>query len=420
MAKALTDARIRSIKSDIVRREYPDALPVGLFFIAQAAPSTARSWAVRYRDRATKKSRKVTLGSYPLMPLKAARDKATEVLKAVSEGRDPAREKQTKSAAKEHQTVEAAIEEFIRLYVANKRPKTIYERNRVLRREVIPPWRNRQLQSIAKRDVIALLDEIAVRSTCMRDQTFAYIRKFFNWAVARDWLAKSPCEGVEKLYANRPRERTLSDHELRLMWQASEKLDWQYKAIVRLLVLTGQRRNEVVNMTQAELGTDRDGNRIWSLSGERTKNGKPHVVPLSPQAIAILDDLPEVTGDMGFLFAAIGDNVVTSFSVMKKTLDAEIAKLNGGKPIGHWTLHDLRRSVVTGLNELGIAPHYIEAVVNHISGARGGIAGVYNLAKYAEPKREALNQVGRAHRGGGTAGSPPPLPTRSSRSYATA
>ena len=249
MAKALTDARIRSIKSDTVRREYPDALPVGLFFIAQPAPSTVRSWAVRYRDRATKKSRKVTLGSYPLMPLKEARDKATEVLKAVSEGKDPAREKQTQSAAKEHQTVEAAIEEFIRLYVAKKRPKTIYERNRVLRREVIPPWRNRQLQSIAKRDVIALLDEIAVRSTCMRDQTFAYMRKFFNWAVARDWLAKSPCEGVEKLYANRPRERTLSDHELRLMWQASEKLDWQYKAIVRLLVLTGQRRNEVVNMT---------------------------------------------------------------------------------------------------------------------------------------------------------------------------
>ena len=79
---------------------------------------------------------------------------------------------------------------------------------------------------------------------------------------------------------------------------------------------------------------------------------------------------------------------------MKKTLDAEIAKLNGGKPIGHWTLHDLRRSVVTGLNELGIAPHYIEAVVNHISGARGGIAGVYNLAKYAEPKRQAFIRWG--------------------------
>ena len=119
------------------------------------------------------------------------------------------------------------------------------------------------------------------------------------------------------------------------------------------------------------------------------------MVPLSPQAIAILDDLPEVTGDMGLLFTASGDKVVTSFSAMKKTLDAEIAKLNGGKPIGHWTLHDLRRSVVTGLNELGIAPHYIEAVVNHISGHKGGVAGVYNVAKYAEPKREALTRWGR-------------------------
>ena len=171
MAKALTDARIEEHQSEIVRKEYPDSLPTGLFFVAQAhGRRPCAHGRCRYRDHATRKSRKLTIGQYPLVSLKEARDRATQVMQQGAEGRDPAREKQTQSESKEHGTVEAAIEEFRRLYVANKRPKTIYERNRVFRRHVIPAWKGRQLQSIAKRDCLALLDEIAVRSTCMRDR----------------------------------------------------------------------------------------------------------------------------------------------------------------------------------------------------------------------------------------------------------
>src|SRR5262245_41501987 len=180
----------KTFKSDLKRREYPDSLPVGLFFVAQQAPSTIRSWVVRYRDRATRKSRKLTLGNYPLISLKEARDKATAILQAVKQGREPARENQATGEYKEHENVEAAIEDFIRLYVTPKtRAKSAYETIRLLRREVVPMWRGRLLTSISKRDVIAMLDEIAVRSTSMRDQVFAHVRKLFNWLVARDRLA---------------------------------------------------------------------------------------------------------------------------------------------------------------------------------------------------------------------------------------
>ena len=162
VAKALTDARIRSIKSDTVRRDIPThCRRVVLHRTASAINGTLIGSAL---SRPRQKSPKGHARRLPLMPLKAARDKATEVLKAVSEGKDPAREKQTKSAAKEHQTVEAAIEEFIRLYVANKRPKTIYERNRVLRREVIPPGGT----ASCSRSPSAMSSRCSTRSRCAR------------------------------------------------------------------------------------------------------------------------------------------------------------------------------------------------------------------------------------------------------------
>src|SRR5262249_43961022 len=153
---------------------------------------------------------------------------------------------------------------------------------------------------------------------------------------------------------------------------------------------------EVVYMTWNELSSDRDGNPIWSLPGSRTKNGRPHTVPLSLQAMTVLNALPRLDMDKGFVFPGTsGENAVTSFCTTKRRLDAQVAELNGGEPIEDWCLHDLRRSLVTGMMELGIAPHYVEAVVNHVSGHKGGVAGVYNVARYVEPKREALNRWGR-------------------------
>jgi integrase len=156
-------------------------------------------------------------------------------------------------------------------------------------------------------------------------------------------------------------------------------------SVIKMMVLTGQRRSEVAGMRRDELDLDR---RLWSMSGDRTKNKLPHAVPLSDQAMAVIADLTEIAG--GFVFTVSGDKAIgDGFSKVKKRIDARM------KPAAPWVLHDIRRSVATHMAEdLRIAPHIIEAVLNHVSGHKAGVAGVYNRAVYAEEKTTALARWG--------------------------
>lgn len=164
--------------------------------------------------------------------------------------------------------------------------------------------------------------------------------------------------------------------------------------LFRLLLLTGQRRAEVGGMLRAEL-SDLDGDKpTWEIPSDRTKNGRPHIVPLAPLVVTIIKARPTV-GEAGFLFTTNGENPVSGFSKTKERVDGRIARKReeaGIRPMPDWTLHDLRRTIVTLMNErLGIAPHVVEACVNHISGgAKAGVAGVYNKALYLAERREAM------------------------------
>jgi integrase len=156
--------------------------------------------------------------------------------------------------------------------------------------------------------------------------------------------------------------------------------------------LTGQRRDEVGGMMWSEVDFEK---AMWSLARERCKNDRPHIVPLSDQALVLLKSLPKIASEKGFVFTKDGKRPVTAFSATKKLLDETIAALNDGKPLAHWILHDIRRSVATHMaDELEIDPHVIEGVLNHISGHKGGVAGIYNRAKYEKRMRKALAQWG--------------------------
>jgi integrase len=183
--------------------------------------------------------------------------------------------------------------------------------------------------------------------------------------------------------AEKPRDRVLTNAELGLVWRSLGAGD--YGTIVKLLILTGQRMNEIAALRWSEIDFDRG---VISLPGERTKNHRPHEVPLGKTARSLLAARPKING-REFVFGESA-GPFSGLSRRKEALDKDVAALNGGKPLPAWVHHDLRRSVATGMAEIGIAPHIIEAILNHTSGHKGGIAGIYNRAQYGPEKAQAL------------------------------
>jgi integrase len=243
------------------------------------------------------------------------------------------------------------------------------------------------MHEITRRDVLDILDRVVDGGAPIAaNRVHAAVRKFFNWAVARDILAASPCTGVKPPTAERARERVLSDDELRFVWQATDKLGGTFGPLVKLLALTGQRRDEVARMRRDELNLDA---RLWTLPAERTKNNKPHEVPLSNAAFAVLQNVPRIAGSP-FVFPTNGGaSPVSGYSEGKRRLDA---LLPADMPA--WRLHDLRRTCATGLARCGINLPVIEKVLNHASGSFAGIVGVYQKHSFADEKRQALEAWG--------------------------
>ena len=378
----LTARSVEALRPAAVRREIPDSHMPGLYLIVQ--PSGAKGWAVRYRHQGV--SRKHTIGSYPQLDLKTARALGGKTLRSAAEGRDAGHEKRQNRAAKAD-SVDRVVAEFLDRHVRrSNRPRTAQETERLLRLHVLPRWRGRVVHQITRRDVLDVLDRVVDGGAPIAaNRTLAAVRKFFNWCVARDILAVSPCAGVKPPTAERSRDRVLSGDELRLVWHAAEKLG-SFGRLVKLLALTGQRRDEVARMQWDELDLEK---RHWTLPPERTKNNQPHQVPLSAAALAVLESAPHVPGSR-FVFTTNGGAVPASgYSKNKRRLDA---LLPADMPA--WRLHDLRRTCASGMAQLGINLPVIEKVLNHASGSFAGIVGVYQRHSFADEKRAALEAWG--------------------------
>ncbi len=211
----------------------------------------------------------------------------------------------------------------------------------------------------------------------------AALSALFAWAVATGQAEANPVTGTIRVAGEVSREHVIADEELAAIWQACR--DGDYGRIVHLLILTGQRRDEVGDMRWSELDLARG---LWTIPRERTKNGLPHEVPLSSVALEILRSTPH-REERGFVFGE-GQGGFSGWSKSKARLDTRITIV--GSMIRPWRLHDLRRTAATRLSEHGTLPHVVEAVLNHISGHKAGVAGIYNRATYAKEKRDALDR----------------------------
>jgi integrase len=389
----LTVKNVEAMRPGAERREIPDAHMPGLYLVMQ--PSGARSWAVRYRHHG--QSRKHTLGSYPAVDLKAARALAGKALRAVAEGRDPGREKIEARAAKVD-SIDHIIAEFLERHVRHSnRPRTAQETERLFRLHVLPRWHGRMIHSLNRRDVIDVIDRVVdAGAPIAANRTLTVVKTLFNWCIARDIITVSPAQGVKPPTVERARDRVLDDSELELVWQVAGKVGYPFGPLVQVLILTGQRRDEVAKMRWAEVDLEK---RLWALPRERVKNDRPHEVPLSAAAISVLKAAPRLIGSP-FVFTINGTSPSSGYGKNKKRLDA---LLPASMP--HWTLHDLRRSVASGLARLGVNLPVIEKVLNHSSGSFAGIVAVYQRHDFADEKRQALEAWGR-HVEGLTSGKP--------------
>ena len=384
----LTALAVKNLEGSTIRREIPDQVIVGLYLIVQ--PSGAKSWAVRYRFG--NRPRKLTLGAYPAFDLKEAREAARDALRAVEEGRDPSAEKVRGEAARSDDAnkMPAVFAEFVKRHAAVKnRERTVEGIERSFDNELREKWKHRLVASITKREIVDLLDGMVDSGRPIAaNRLHSLLRKFFNWAIERDILHASPMATVKAPSQETTRDRVLTDDEIRLVWKASNKIGWPFGPMFKLLLLTGQRREEVSAASRAEFNLT-SNQPMWIIPKERAKNKKGHAVPLVPAAVEIVDALPVIEGEAKLLLTTTGETPISGFSKAKASLDAEMRAIavkeaaeHGLNPesvkIHPWRIHDLRRTAATGMAALGFPVHVVEAVLNHKSGSIKGVAAVYN------------------------------------------
>jgi integrase len=261
-----------------------------------------------------------------------------------------------------------------------------------LRLHVLPLIGHLAMPDLTKADANRIIDAIPVEKRALRRAVFASARALWNWSATRiDLPHRSPFEMIAAPRPADSRDRVLDDDELKTVWQAAAQLERPWRQFVHLLLLTGQRRDEVARMDWSEV--DR-GAKLWSLPRSRTKNGLAHTLPLAPAAIDIFDTLAlgEDWPKTGPVVTTNFETPISAFGQTKRVLDAKIAETTEIRP---WRLHDLRRTVATGLQRLGVRFEVTEAVLNHRSGSQSGVAGVYQRHSWAEEKRAALESWAR-------------------------
>jgi integrase len=424
----LTDTKVKSLRAKFVRAEYPDTQVPGLRVIVQ--PSGSKVWALR--TRASGKSEKVTLGPVAKLNVEEAREAARKAIKErrpktgsdATPGRSPAGD--AAQAAPEGPDVAALIAQLEALvpgaataiaafipadapptppeiteaeptvgfcwnaYIADPETaklRTLARRKKWADKNILPVWRDRPIKSITQQeDVRPIIKAAAERGVAARNEAIAFLSAFFNWCTLADqaYITISPADGFQK---SEPTvgKRALIDAEIKTLWigcdayASSDDFGRVFGPYCKLLVLTGARRTEVSAMRFDEIDF---AERLWTIPSERTKNGLTLAVYLTDAMLAVLNSVPKVKGSP-FVFTTDGETPISGYSKGKADLDALT-------PLPDWTLHDLRRTFVSGCNSLRVIKgEVVEKCVNHMSGKLAGVAGIYNVYAYLPEKTEA-------------------------------
>lgn len=402
---------------DVDRLSLPPGKADAFFFDEEARGLSVRiqgdrrTWVVHYT--AGGKRRRMSLGDVPALALRDARTKAGRVVADAKDGKDSLTVRAV-AAKKAGNTLGRLVPLYVKNYASkNQRPRTLVETKRALERH-LGPLHAMELAAISRADVAARLAELTESSgPIMANRCRAALSHCFAWAMQQGLADNNPVIGTARPAPEVQRERVLSEAELAELWNATAG-GGDYATILRLLLLLGQRREEVAGIGWPELDLHRS---LWSLPGARTKNGLPHVVPLPSQAVTILRgvearrdalDVRDPRRKRELLFGE-GEGAFSGWSQSKARLDGQLARRRAETRLGRklradeapeaedampaWVLHDLRRSFVTHMNDLGVAPHIVESIVNHVSGkAKAGVAGIYNKSKYLMERKVALQR----------------------------
>jgi len=382
---SLTDLQIRpEMKGSRFELMDGDVPGLGL----RVLPSGRKFWFLRYGPRGGR--RRITFGEYPALSLAKARDKARELLAGVKvHDRDPmAERKAAREARRKAKT--ATFAALAALYIEEhakrkKRLRAWKEDERKLRVEVLPVWGSRPAAEIRRADVRELLERIAAeRGGVCANRTRALLSKVFAFGVEKERIEANPVYAVKRVHVEAPRERVLTEAELRVLWPLFDRLQPAVAAAWRLVLLTAQRPGEVLSMRWRDLERDSHG-WWWNLPAELTKTNRAHRVPLSPQALAIVEALRPLTGSTEWVLASRAEGKRLTW------LSHSSARLRAWSELPHFTPHDLRRTAATWLGRSGVRPDTIDHLLNH---AAGRITRTYNRAGYDMEKRQAAILLG--------------------------
>jgi integrase len=368
---ALTDAAVQRLKlpnhgqTDIIDKGYPGLL-------LRLSSSGRRSWCMFYRYQG--KPRRFTFGRYPQMMLQEARETWRRAREELQAGRDPSR---LRPSRKDLSFISIA-EQWLALDQGGKR--TAKEAERIIRK-YCAPLHDLRIDAIVRADLRDLIRGIAAEGKItMARRVRGRLQRLFNWATSEDLLSANPMSGLNKPGYEVERERVLTDRELVEVWRGCEAMAWPFGPAIQLLILTGARRSEIGDLRWAEVEEDQ-----IVIPASRYKTDQPHIIPLSEQVKKIIVELPHISGSE-YVFTTTGTNPVSGWTNAKRqlpTLDQP------------WVLHDLRRTMATGLQRVGIALQVTEAVLGHVAGSRAGVAGIYRRYDHADKKRAALDAWGR-------------------------
>jgi integrase len=359
-------------KNDVI--VFDDAMPGFGFRIRRGAENKLlRSWIVQFKRAGA--TRRMTLGAVEVLGAEAARAAAKKLLAKVALGEDPQADKRDRRG-KDKLTLRSVIDE----YLAHKKvgKGTLRDLTRYLTGPAFRPLHGMPVDTITRRNIAARLLAITrEQGSIVAARSRMALSTFFVWSMQMGITDANPVIGTIKPDEGKPRERVLSDAELKAIWKSCA--DDDFGRIVRLLVLLAARRQEIGGMAWSEIDLERG---VWTLPAQRSKNGKAHALPLVSMALAIIHSVPKrVSRDQ--LFGARSKSGFTAWDKCKQELDERCR-------VSDWSLHDVRRSTATKMADIGIAPHIIETVLNHQSGHKAGPAGIYNRSSYEREVAAAL------------------------------
>ncbi len=345
-------------------------------FGIRVRPSGSKSWLYAYRFRG--RSRMMTLGQFPRMSLLDARIAHTEARKLLAKDIDPGVQKVAENEIERHSvTVQQLAEDYLNKW-AKAHKRTWQEDHRVLHKDVISVIGGMKAKDVTRREVMQILDAVSARGAKTQiNRTRACMSRMFSWALERGMVEYNPCARIKKI-PEIPRERTLSKSEMRTLWNKLDgcKGSLAVKTMIKLLVLTGQRRSEVAGMEWDEIQGE-----WWTIPGSRTKNKRPHRVYLTDNAKKLINAMPRRSR---FIFPSrIKDAHLTA-----RMVNDVLYGCRDHLRISNWTVHDIRRTVATGMIKEGVSEYVVSRTLNHIDS--GVTTKHYNVHSYSSEKEEAM------------------------------